>query len=425
MRKIQQLERGVKSVKINRVDTPRPEVTTMSTGVDINTYQVPGIDAIKLEAIFNAGRVHEEKKLASLACGSLLTEGTRHFTSEEISEKVDYEGAYLSSGASADFISLKLISSKGKFLDLLNLFEDILLHPHFSNEELNVFVQRRKQKLAMDLSKNDVVAYRMLTETLYGKDSPYGYNTTSEFLDALTAEELNNHFARYCTLGNAHLFLSGDYDRQHIEKVEALSEKAGRIKNTGAQYRPEEGEIKEIRIKGRENQTSLKMGMRLFSRQNEDYPGLYFLNTVLGGYFGSRLMKNIREEKGYTYNIYSMLDTYKHDGNWIIASEMDATNVDHTVEEIGKELKKLRERKMSFTEIDMVKNYLIGNFISTINGPFRALNPYKTAMTMELGKDYYDHLFKKVQSITGDEVMELANRYLDVDNFWKVIVGKG
>ena len=206
MRKIQQLERGVKSIKINRVDTPKPKVQTMTSGVEINTYHVPGIDAIKLEVLFNAGRVHENKKLVSLACGALLTEGSQHYTSEEISEKVDFEGAYLSSGATADFISLKLISSKGKFLDLLDLFEEILVYPDFSEEELNVFVQRRKQKLAMDLSKNDVVAYRTLTEAMYGKDSPYGYNTTIEYLDALTTEELNHHFARYCTLGNAHLF---------------------------------------------------------------------------------------------------------------------------------------------------------------------------------------------------------------------------
>ncbi len=393
-------------------------------GLPIQTFLAKGINAVKLELIFEAGRTKESKKMVAQACGALMTEGSREYSSARLSEMVDYEGAHLFSGGGTDFISLKLISAKKSFSKMLDLLSSVLKAPLFDENEFLLFVERKKQNLALDLSKNDVIANRTITENLYGKDTAYGYNSTSEYLGEVRPEDLKKHYENHCISANAHLFLSGDFGKDHLSAVSNLSQIIRNTPNSLKTYKAIKTEKQKFVIPGREKQTSLKLGLRLFDRSHDDYPGLYLLNTILGGYFGSRLMKNIREEKGYTYNIYSMLDIYKYDGNWIISSDLNSANVENTIIEINNEFSRLKQQAISKGELEMVKNYLMGNFMSTINGPFKAINPNKTIQIMGLYENFYQRFFKTIKSMDKKGILELSNKYLHMDNFWNVIVGK-
>ena len=424
MEKINQLERGPKSHKISTISTIKPSEHRLDSDMTLFACRTKGIGAIKFEIVFEAGRPYESKKLASQACGDLLSEGCMNMNSSDISEFVDYEGAYLSTHASSDFINIKLTCAKKSFLKLLQLLGDIIEQPTFSSEELRIYIERMKQRMAINLSKNDVISYRTITENIYGQDNPYGYNSTYEILDNLESEDLSAHYLTNCNKESAHFFLSGDYESQHIEAIYDLSARLNNGSILPVNYQKTYSLPATVKRNGRENQTSLKLGSPLFSRRDKDYPGVYLLNTILGGYFGSRLMKNIREKRGYTYNIYSMLDTYKHSGAWVISCELDQTNVDKAITQIDLEFQKLRRDPVPEEELLMVKNYLMGNFLSTINGPFKAINPFKTEVLMDLKCSFYDDLFKTIRDISQGDILRLADDYLRADKFWKVIVGK-
>jgi len=279
--------------------------------------------------------------------------------------------------------------------------------------------------MAINLTKNDVIGYRALTEGLYGADGAYGYNSMPDMLDDITSQDLHYHYQNSCVKNRAYLFISGDFSDDHIKLVDEMSNHINSLQTREISYQKPSTQKLSLNIKGRENQSSLKLGLPLFSRNHPDYSKIYFLNNILGGYFGSRLMKNIREDKGYTYNIYSMLDTYKYDGAWIISCELDEQYVSKTLSEIEKEFHLLKTQKVGEAELAMVKNYLLGNFMSSINGPLKAINTSKNQVLMGLNSTFYKDLFDEIQTFSAEDVQHTAQEYLNMSDFSKVIVGKG
>ena len=170
-------------------------------------------------------------------------------------------------------------------------------------------------------------------------------------------------------------------------------------------------------------QTAIKIGMKLFPRNHEDYAGMYFLNSVLGGYFGSRLMSNIREEKGYTYNIYSEVDVMKHDGLFMVGTEVSDEFAENTQEEIFKEINTLRTELIKEDEMKMVRNYLLGRILNYIDGPFNSSGLLKSILLSNLGDDYFEKLIDTIKNIQSSELRDLANKHLRPEDMWVITVG--
>ena len=419
-----QLKRGPGSKAISKIAFSVPEKYELNSGIDLYSIRTPGIGALKFEIVFEAGRLYESKNLVAQCCAGLLSEGCKGWNSSELSEAFDFEGAYLSTYGNSDFITVRLTCATKSFSKLLKILGQIIAHPAFSEEELEIFASRKKQKMAVNLTKNDVISYRAITEGIYGPKSPYGYNSLPEMLDSIKSEDIHDHYKKSCISQSAHFFLSGDFNEGHLKEIDNLSNIVLKKEIAKIEYSKTQTTKKEVILKGRENQSSLRLGIPLFSRQNKDYPKIYLLNTILGGYFGSRLMKNIREEKGYTYNIYSMLDTHKYDGAWIISCELDEKYVSSTIKEIENEFERLKQEKLDEGELEMVKNYLMGNFMNTINGPLKSINPYKTEIIMGLENSFYNSLSEQILSFSAEDIRVYAQEYLNIDNFWRVIVGK-
>ena len=181
----------------------------------------------------------------------------------------------------------------------------------------------------------------------------------------------------------------------------------------------------EFRIKtNNELQTSVKLGKIWVPRKHPDYVGLKFLNTVLGGYFGSRLMKNIREDKGYTYGIYSAFDAWLGEGYFYVSSDVGSEYLDQTMEEIHKEIKILKSRIVEHDELDMVRNYLLGQSLNLIDGPFATAQLVKSLKAKDLEMQRFEEAMEEIKSIDGQRLMALANQYLDTDSFTNVFVGR-
>ena len=169
-------------------------------------------------------------------------------------------------------------------------------------------------------------------------------------------------------------------------------------------------------------QTAIKVGCKLFNRNHPDFNGLYILNTILGGYFGSRLMANIREDKGYTYNIFSSVDAMFHDGYFYVGTEVGNEFTEKTLAEIYREMNLLKENLIEEEELNMVKNYLLGNMLTMLDGPFNVSEVVKTYVVENLPVTDFNKLTQTIKNITAEELRELAKKYFKPENMWEVIV---
>ena len=407
------------------VQLPGYKRYVLDNGIPVYEIHMGTQEVVKLELVFDAGRPFEHKHLVARATASLLREGTAKYTGSEIAELCDFYGCSLSLPFNLDTANV-VVYSLSRYLDsILPILLDILENPSFPTAELEAFVQRKQQLLKEDLTKNEVVAYRTITELIFGSEHPYGYNSVEEMYAALQREDLQTHFDRTYTVDNCHIFLSGKTTSAHIK---SLNKYIGKLSRSGsnvlANFPPlPNGVGRHVLARPDTVQTAVRMGRGLFNRQHEDYQGMYVLNALLGGYFGSRLMANIREDKGFTYHVFSQLDVMKFDGYLYIGTEVGNEFAAATCDEIFKELALLRNELVSAEELEMVKNYLIGTYLTMIDGPFQASELVKTIVLEDLQPDFFTQLVQTTRKITAKQLRALANKYLQEEDIWQVSVG--
>jgi len=411
--------------EISDIEIPVAENYTLDNGIPVKVINKGTQDILKLEVVYFAGRPFEQKRLVARATSSLLKEGTKNFTSAQIAEKVDFYGGTLSVPFGLDTSNIILYSLSHHFEKLLPLLAEVVLAPTFPEEELNTFIQNNKHSLQIDLSKTDVVAYRKVTEYIFGENHPYGYNSFPETYEALERDDLIQHYQKNYSSENCKIFLSGKVTSTEIA---LLNQYLGHGMNSSEKPSPiiktESTIPQKIKITHPESvQSAIRVGCRLFNRNHPDYADWFVLNTILGGYFGSRLMANIREDKGYTYNIFSSLDTMHYDGCFYIGTEVGNELVDVTLKEIYREMKLLQEEPIKEVELSMVKNYLLGNMLTMLDGPFNLIDIIKTKSLEQLPDDSFSKLIESIKNINAEKIQSLAKKYLDSEKMWEVVVG--
>jgi predicted Zn-dependent peptidase len=411
---------------IERVVLPDYEYRFLPNGrgflvVDSGLHEV-----FKLEAIFHAGRFHETKKMVSGITLRMLREGSNGFSSEDVAEKVDYFGASLITPANLDFSGPTMYGLNQHFGELLPLFRQVTTAPLFPETEFKDHIREKKQQLQVDLSKIDTVAYRQITEMIFGPDHPYGYNSTPAHYDAVTTDDLREHFDQHYRTGNCTIVLSGRISQKMIDQLEQelfphIPEGHSEVQSHTATPSTQQ----ELFIP-RPNavQTAIRMGKRLFDRKHPDFFGMYFLNIILGDYFSSRLMMNIREEKGYTYNIYSMTDLLRFDGTLLVATEVANEYTQDTIKEIHREFARLRDEPIPKEELDMARNYTLGTLLAAMDGPLNSSEVIKGLILNDVNATFFKQLIDTIKHITAEELQELANKYLQEEQMYTVKVGR-
>ena len=170
-------------------------------------------------------------------------------------------------------------------------------------------------------------------------------------------------------------------------------------------------------------QSAIRIAKRTIGKSHHDFAKLHVVNTILGGYFGSRLMSNIREDKGYTYGIGSFVAPQKHDSYFGISTEVGADVSQKAINEIYKELESLRTELVSEEELNLVKSYLMGELLKSVDGPFSVAERWKGIILFDLDKSYFDNLVNTILNITPIEVRDIAERYLGSNDMYEVLVG--
>lgn len=403
------------------------ETFKLDNGIQVHLMQAGSQDVCKLDFLFPAGSIQANQPLLASITNKALSEGTQNFTGAEISEKLDFYGAFIGQQAQFHHSIVTLVTLSHFLPQTMEILEGIIKNPVFEQKEIDTLLNKRKQEFLIESDKVKTLATRAFTQNLYGKDHPYGNYLTLEDFEKLTRQNvIDFHQKTYIPKGT-HIIISGQPGdnfkallSKHFGQTWSTAEPIA--DNKPQQLNPTEKEI--FVAKEDALQSSIKIGVPLFNKEHPDFHGMQILNAVLGGYFGSRLMTNIREEKGLTYGISSFIMTYKHAGFLVISSDVKAENRELAIKEIYSEIAQLRNEAIGEDELNLVRNFLIGDMIRNFDGPFATSDNYRGLIDLNLSPDYFNQFFKELTSITSERLQQLAQKYLKEENIITVVAGK-
>lgn len=400
-----------------------PRITKLSNGVEV--FMVPGgsQDVLKIELVFEAGRWHESKTTASHFCANMLSKGTAHKGSFEISRIFDQYGAHLEVHPGLDFVSISLYALARNLAPVLELLLEILTVPAFPENEFRQAQAIFIQNLQINNGKTSYVASQVFRRNLFGETHPYGVEVTEGHVKSLEIPDLKKHFNEH--VHSARVFVSGKVDdvaRQLIE--DAFKDLPPASRRKPLQHLPYEVAPGFRHLEKKDSvQSSVRTGGVSVLRTHPDYIPVLFVAHILGGYFGSRLMKNIREEKGLTYGISASVHGLKHGSYLVIGADVNKENVDLTFGEIERELQRLRNTEISSDELETTRNHFIGSLQSEITTPFAHAEKIKTITLFGLQPDHYQQMIARIERITPADIIETATRYFQEETFLRVAVG--
>lgn len=409
--------------QVAQIHFPPPTIHSFSSGLKVYVLEGGSQDVCKIDFMFLAGRPFEHKKLTAATVAAIIKEGTKSRSAALIADAVDLLGATISSPFSFDHINLQLSCLTKHVHRLLPILIDMVRHPAFEESEISLFKKRTERRLAVDLSNNEVIAYRKATEQYFGDSHPYGYNSDITLYREISRDDLHQHHQRYFQPDNTSLFISGRLPEDLLVEIEGLL--AGWTSDLKAKLPmipSTEGTVGKIVEDMGKSQSAIRVGRRLFNRNDPNWPALFVLNTILGGYFGSRLMKNLREQKGLTYGVQSSLESLKYDGYLSISLETERKFVNRALKGIYQEIEKLQNDLVPTSELQMVKNYLGGYLLSLMDGPLQTHEVLKNNLAEDSPYDFTSNLLNQIARLSAENVRTMAQDFLKQEDLSEVII---
>ncbi len=403
-----------------------PELVKLPNGIPLYVFNSGTQEVCKIEFLFAAGSLFETSPLIAAATNELIDEGTLKKSSVQIAEIFDYYGAYLQTECTADWASVSLFTLN-KFLDpTIDLLQEVITEATFPTKELNTFITQGKQRLSVSLEKVDYLARKHFSTALFGTHA-YGYFKQMEDYDQINQQQLVDFHQQFYKDGVKAIIVSGLLTNVQLKKlIEKLGQTEVKIEDSALlkAAAPTPSAKQTIHIeKADAVQNAIRIGRSTINRTHADYPKFTILNTILGGYFGSRLMSNIREDKGYTYGIGSGLASMQQSGYFYIATEVGANVCKNAIHEIFKEIEILQNELVPAEELNLVRNYLYGSFQRSIDGPFALADRFKSIFTHGLKTDYFYNYLACLKTVSPEELRKLAGQYLNVTELTQVTAG--
>ncbi len=383
-------------------------------------------EVLQLEWVFYAGNWYEEKNIVAATTNFLLKNGTNKKNAFQINEHFEFYGAYLNRNCYNEIATFSLHCLSKHLPALLPVIAEIFSESNFPETELSIYKQNQKQRLEVNLKKCDFVANRLIDEYVFGKDHPYGKYTVAADYDALQKEEIEKFFNQFYQHGKCLLFVAG---KPPADIASQLNNAFGKLpfnqKNSTEIIHPiVPAQEKKYRIFNDTNglQGAIRLAIPFHNRHHPDFMKVQILNTVFGGYFGSRLMSNIREDKGFTYGIHSYFQNHIHKSAWLVTAEAGRDFCEAAIKEIYKEMEKLRNELIDEEELLLVRNFLIGNILGDLDGPFQIIARWKNYIINNLTDAFFYDSIQTIKTISAEEIRTLAQKYLLDENFYELVV---
>jgi predicted Zn-dependent peptidase len=409
---------------VEKVLFPKPVQYTLANGIEVWVISAGEQEVFKFELSTKAGAIHSP--LAGLAgmTASLMKRGTSSRSAQEIHQAFDFFGAFWDIQASLDHGTFTVYGLTKHFHSLIPLVREMLQEATFPAEEVEKETEIERQKTKLNWEKTSYSASQKFRAQVFPND-PYGRFTVTEDFAKLDQATLVNQYKSTWASQKPVIFLSG---RISDEQISFLDQTLGQIRYSSSELLIPSIALASKPIKLREEkegsvQSSIRFGLSAISRTHPDYFHYSVMNTVLGGYFGSRLQKNIREDKGFTYGISSSLAPYPRGGYWVVGTDVNGENVDATLAEIKKEITILQNELVPSEELEIVKSYLMGSFTGELTQAFDIAEKVRVIQLDGLAPDFYDQFQDSIQNIQAQDIRDMAAKYLNLDLMHEVIVG--
>jgi predicted Zn-dependent peptidase len=398
---------------------------SLSNGVPVYYINDGAEEVAMIDFVFEAGNNYENKNGVAVATNHLIKNGTTKRNAFEITEYFEYYGAYLSRKCYNETASFTLHCLAKHLKELLPLIRELITDAVFPQSELEIFQQNSIQRLSVNLLKCDFVANRLIDQYLYGATHPYGRVSSKENIEAITREDLTTFFQQFYINAKCKIFSAG---KLPVDFEQLLETQFGDLllnqNILPVMHKREIASQKKHFIQNDKNgvQGAIRIGRPFPDRRHPDFKKGIVLNTLFGGYFGSRLMGNIREDKGYTYGIHSYLENHLKESSWVVSTEAGKEVCEATITEVYKEMELLREEPVNEEELLLVKNYMMGLNLGYIDGPFQIISRWKSLILNELDENYFYDSLRVIKEVSSEELLELSNKYLLPEQFFELLV---
>lgn len=407
------------------VEVAKAEITILKNGVRLYMLPSDDFEVLRVSLVFGAGSARQQVPFSASATANLLAEGTRSMTAHQISEQLDFYGSWFDVNLDRDYAYINFAALSRFVPETLRIAEQIVLHPVFPEEELRAYCEKRKQRLAIERTKVDVEAREAFARALFGAQHPYGICSPTEAYDLLTREQVVEFYRRHYTAENCFVVCSGRIGDAERAAVAALAEQLPHSDSPSQVPFPDPETSLEACVEHPGAvQSSLRIGRILFGRSHPDFVGMQVVATALGGYFGSRLMQNLREKHGYTYGVVAAMVNFEQAGYFAVATQVGAEVTQDALREIYAEIERLRAEPMPVEELDLVKNMMAGEMMRILDGPFGIADVTIENILCDMDNSVIDANLRRIRSMTPADVQRLARQYLAREDLVTVVAGK-
>ena len=404
-----------------------PRMVAMPNGVPL--YLLDGVDngVVRFDMLFNGGYAVQDKPLQAMFTNRMLREGAGSFSAAEISRRLDYYGAWIDMYSSQNCNHITLYTLSKHFVPLLQVLESMVKQPQFPQENLDVVRDNNKTYFTINSQKVDVVSQRYFEHSLWGEGHPLGHVVCAEDYDAITRDDVQDYYDRHYGSCNCTMFISGSVDDSMLV---AMQTHFGDVVWGCKRECQPVGVGLPLQQFGRcaihipdTMQSAVKMGFMAMETSHPDFYKFRFLCVLLGGFFGSRLMSNIREENGYTYHIAAELDAYGHSNAFMISSETATEYVELLIKEVYREIERLIMEPVEMDEIELVRNYIMGELCREYEGQSAKSEVFINAWLSGADFDSVNRYIDEIKSVTPADLQRLAREYFHRDGMIEVVAG--
>ncbi len=413
---------------ITSIPLPEFEQVKLSNGTPLHLIRDNAQEVVRIDFMIGVGAWHQPKALVANLSNQMLKEGTANLSSQQIAEKLDFYGSWLQLSASFHYSYLTVYCLSKYVTETLAVVEEMLKRPSFPEYEFGVLLNKRKQNFLLDQQKVQTLASKKFSACIYGENHPYGKTAIASDFENINTEDLKAFYNQYYGSRNLQIVVAGNINDSLLGEIENYFGK----EHWGTETIPAnptftitpETEKHHLIPKDDAIQSAVRIGCTGIQRNNPDFFGIKVLSTVLGGYFGSRLMTNIREEKGYTYGIGCSLSAMKEGGSFGIGTETATEYVDPLIAEVYKEMDLLCQEKVEAEELAMVKNFMLGDAARLFDGTFSIADACISLLANDLDISFYEKQIQTIKDITAEKIQALAQKYFVKEEFYEVIAGK-
>lgn len=408
---------------------PHYEAHVLDNGMPVWLVPMGTQPVLELQVVYRGGGAYEAKSGLDAFTLPLLAEGTRRFSAVQLAQAWDDLGAHYSVQSGAETSTLSVSGLTETLPQMLPLMAELMLNAQFPAQEYEVHHQRVAQRLEVEQRKTGSRAMRAFVQALFGVGHPYAGLLTSEAFSAIHPEDVMAHYYQVLAPGRASVYVAGQFDPEQV--LHLLNTEFGRFTPRDAQ--PANRTLTEAPAlaAGRHMvpmpdnaQSTLRVGLKGIARTHPDYYNLKLLLTVLGGYFGSRLMQNIREAKGYTYGITAQYRGLAQAGYLTIGCDTAPQYVSDTLNQVRHELKRLRTEPVGEAELEQVRRYVVGRMALDQETPFQVADLLKSLTQLGVSLEAHRRGWQQALATPPEALQQLARRHLPLDQLVEVVAGE-